>query len=193
MATTLADIFAGPANLWVAEFGAVEPAFDAAPGVGWTDAGATDGGLTIAVNQSYTPITVDQIAAELGALAENQSMSISTNLAQATLANWKAALNGGTITNVPAVVGPPAVGEYDEFEPIGDLVNDPLLYHACLVRGKTLDGRTGQFIARRVLNTANVESTFGKTSKAMLSTTFSCYYVSTSIAPFSIQIEAAAP
>lgn len=192
MAITLAEVFAGPAELWIAAVGTAEPEINAAPGVGWRDVGGTTGGITFSVEQSLQPITFDQIAAEVGALPENQTPTISTTLGQASLENYLAALNGGAITNVPAAVGPPAVPEYDEYEPENDLVNNPLTYHAILMRGKTMDGKTGQAVLRRTLNTANSETAFSKTAVAGLSVAWRGYYVSASIPPFAMRTEAAA-
>lgn len=190
MAITLAEVFAGPADLWVGAVGAAEPEINAAPGVAWRDAGGTTGGVTFSVEQTLQPITFDQIAAEVGALPENQTPTISTTLGQASLENYLAALNGGGITNVPAETGPPAVPEYDEYEPENDLVSNPLTYHAILLRGKTMSGAQGQIVLRRTLNTANSESAFGKTSVAGLTVAWRGYYVSASVAPFALRIAA---
>lgn len=54
---------------------------------GWTDVGATKGGVAITFNNSEEAFTVDQILAEIESLPTSVEMSVSTQIAQATL-DW---------------------------------------------------------------------------------------------------------
>jgi hypothetical protein len=98
---TPTNIFAAPADLYVASFGATEPAnASAAPGAPWRDAGATGAAATLTLSQNYLKLRVQQTAMAVGAELQEQMVTIATSLAEPTLANLRTALNqvnsGGT-------------------------------------------------------------------------------------------------
>lgn len=92
-------ILAGPAQLWWGRFGVAEipaPEDVAAPLLpadGWTDAGATDGGVTLTNNQSFFRMGVDQVADAVGQRLTERDTQVGTSLAQGTLDNLAIALN----------------------------------------------------------------------------------------------------
>lgn len=94
MGVTVSNLLMGPAELFAAAFGATEPANAAAPVVSpFRDLGGTEGGATLTISQTYTPMIVDQVAMAVGSRKTAQSVRVATNLAEATLDNLRMALN----------------------------------------------------------------------------------------------------
>jgi hypothetical protein len=106
MAVRTSNLLMGPAELFAGPFGAPEPAFAAAaiPST-HRDLGGTDGGATLTLTQTYTPMMVDQVAMAVGSRLTEQGVRISTNLAESTLANLRLARNQGAGTNEGQTVG----------------------------------------------------------------------------------------
>lgn len=100
MAVRTSNLLMGPAELFAGPFGAPEPA-NAAAAIPAThrDLGGTDGGATLTLGQTYTPMTVDQVAMPVGSRLTEQSVRVATSLAEATLANLRLALNQGAGTS----------------------------------------------------------------------------------------------
>ena len=94
MGVTVSNLLMGPAELFAAAFGATEPANAAAAVVApFRDLGGTEGGATLTIAQTYTPMMVDQVAMAVGSRKTAQSVRVATNLAEATLDNLRMALN----------------------------------------------------------------------------------------------------
>lgn len=175
MTVTVTNLLQGPAQLWVGTFGATEPAnADAAPGTGWTSAGATDGGVKLAINQTYSSMVIDQIAIPVGARLNTQAFAIDTNLAEATLANLRSALN----------LAASASGTSLELDPT--ISNAEPNYAAVMLVGQRPGGGNRLVIIRRALSTANVGIEFKKDAKTVVPVTFSGYYVSAAVKPIKI-------
>lgn len=106
MAVRTSNLLMGPAELFAGPFGAVEPALATAtiPPV-FRDLGGTDGGATLTMSQTYTPMTVDQVAMAVGARLTEQGVRVSTSLAESTLANLRLALNQGAGTSEVQTLG----------------------------------------------------------------------------------------
>lgn len=104
IAVTASNIALGPARLYVAPFGTSPPADSAVtpngptnpPSAPWTDVGGTDGGVAFAADGTYTDLAVDQIIMPVGARLTDLKMSITTKMAEVTLANLTTALNSIT-------------------------------------------------------------------------------------------------
>lgn len=173
MAVTVTNILAGPATLYHGTFGATEPATaDVAPGVGWTDLGGTDGGARLVVSQTYTPLTVDQVAMAVGTRKTEQSVSIATSLAEPTLENLGIALNA-----TPAA---------DSLELDAEIGNEEPDYSAILLVGQKPGGGPRIVVIRRALSTESVEMAWTKDGKTMIPVTFTGYYVSPSVSAIKI-------
>lgn len=73
---------------------------------GWNDFGATEGGATITRSYEMNEINVDQVAGVFDKEVTNWSMSLQTELAEATLENlqiaWVGATSITTVTGVPS-------------------------------------------------------------------------------------------
>lgn len=175
MSLTVTNLIQGPASLWLSVFGTAEPSGNGvAPGGGWVDPGSTDGGVDAEVQQSYSNLTVDQVAGPVDARLTDLQIKISTNLAEATLANFRLALNQLTSANTYVEADPTLTGASPNFA-------------AVLLRGMR-PGQAGPrtVIVRRALMTANIKASFAKDGKQMIPVTFEGYYVSASIKPFKI-------
>jgi hypothetical protein len=175
MAVTVTNLIQAPANLWVAVFGTAEPANNStAPGAGWVDAGGTDGGVTAEVQQGYSYMTVDQIAGPADARLTDMTIKVGTNLAEATLANLRVALNQLTSANTFMEADPTLTGISPN-------------YAAILLRGmRPGGGGPRTVIVRRALSDANVQLAFAKDGKQMVPVSFTGLYVSASIKPFKV-------
>ncbi|NUR24993.1 MAG: hypothetical protein HOV83_03945 [Catenulispora sp.] len=170
MTTTTTNLLQGPADLWVAAFGATEPANAAtAPAVAWVDAGSTDGGTTLTLGQTYSNMSVDQVAMPVGSRLTEQSAQVATTLAEATLANFRRALNQAVSAATTVEFG----GE--------DIVNTDPAYQAVLLKGRAPGGTPRIVILRRTLSTESIGVPFQKDGKTVIPVTWTAYYVSPSI------------
>lgn len=171
MAVTVTNLVMGPGDLWVGTFGATEPAdADAAPGVGWTNVGGTTGGTKVSAAQSYSDFELDQLALPAGARMTKQAYTMSTTLAEVTLANLRIALNqtadAGTTLSLP-----------------GEISNADPNYQAALLVTPKPGGGNRLVILRRVLSTANMDIDWTKDKQSGVPLTFTAYYVSPTVDP----------
>jgi hypothetical protein len=175
MATTVANLVQGPATLWIGAFGATEPADAvAAPAVAWTDAGATKDGVNLAIEQEYAELEVDQLADIPGQRLIKRTITVETNLAENTLANLKAVLNGGTVATTTYT---PGTGVVSGAEPT---------YSALIIDGVGPSGKNRRIFVRKVLSTDSVEFSYAKDDQSVFSVTFTAHYVSGTVDPFKI-------
>jgi hypothetical protein len=96
MSVTPTNIAQGPAVLWYAAYGTATPADSAVtspPGASWTDVGGTQGGVNLAVDNTYTPQEVDQLVDPVGARLTKRAITLTVTLAEASLANLQLACN----------------------------------------------------------------------------------------------------
>lgn len=76
-----------------------------APSAGWTDLGATKGGVAVSFNNSEDLFTVDQIIGEIDSLPSGAQMSITTALAEATVDHLSFAWEGDAVTTNSGATG----------------------------------------------------------------------------------------
>lgn len=187
MAVTTTNLVQGPAELFVAQFGATEPADTAAalaidPPAPWTCIGATTKGVTLTFDQTYDILNVDQIPDNVGARMSARSVTVATQMAELTLQNLAVALNGGTVASATGV---------QTYDPLtGDSSTQPV-YNALIIDGWAPVGASGvpvkrRVILRKVLSTKGAELVYDKTDMAVYKVTLSCFYVSASVKPFHI-------
>lgn len=169
MAVTVSNLLMGPARIYVAPFGTTEPA-DAtvALAVGWVDVGGTTDGATLNIEQTYTPLVVDQIAQRVGSRLTEQNFSVATNMAEATLANLRNSMNmadgTGTVLELDSAIS-----------------NAEPLYKAVLLEGQRPGGGNRRVIVRRALSTEAIEMAFSKDGQTVVPVTWTSHYVSSSI------------
>lgn len=182
MAVTTSNLVLGPGSISYGVVGAAEPA-DAivAPGVGWTNVGATTDGVTLTVKQEFTEIAVDQVIDIVESRQTKRSFTVSTNLAELTLDNLKLALNGGVISET--------TGEAT-YTPNGGNSGTPSGYVALLIDGIAPSGKARRIIVRKALSTDDVEFAYNKEDQSVYSVTFTAHYVADGTAPFLIIDEA---
>lgn len=178
MPVTTTNLIAGAGQLYVAAFGAAEPA-DAvtAPGVAWTNVGGTDGGVTLNVDLTWMELSVDQTVDTPGRRLTKREATIKTNLAEVTLENIKVALNGGTIASAAGT---------DTYEPDDDTAAMNPDYSAVLFAGPAPAGQPRRFIGRKVLQIDGVGQEYKKDGQTFLPANFATHYVSASVRPFAI-------
>jgi hypothetical protein len=186
VAVTATNLTMGPGTLYHGAEGATEPALadvgTPPPAPDFTDVGGTNDGVTLAVEQEYTELTVDQIVDRVGSRLTNRTMTIATNLAEPTLENLSFALNGG---------GTVATGTgYKSFEPANDTSATQPTYSKLIFDGIAPGGGNRRVIGRRMLSTENVEFAYSKDEQTVFSVTFTAHFVSASVPPFAIVDEA---
>jgi hypothetical protein len=68
------------------------------PAAGWNDLGATKGGVSVTFNNSEESIDVDQVLADIATYPTGTEMSVSTQLAEASLDRFAMAWEGSAVT-----------------------------------------------------------------------------------------------
>jgi hypothetical protein len=191
MAVTVANLVQGPAALYIASFGASEPADNtvgtAPASATWTDLGGTVDGVDLSIKQEYKELEVDQVVDIPGRRLVKRDMTVKTKLAEPTFANLVYALNDGTTATGTG---------YKNFTPaFTDSATQPT-YRALLLHGwAAASGGGGQskrrmVILRRVLSSDDVELSYTKDKQTLLTVTWSVHYVDNATAPFKIIDEA---
>ncbi|NUR09329.1 MAG: hypothetical protein HOQ45_20290 [Nocardioidaceae bacterium] len=176
MTTTVTptNVFSGPADVWTGNFGATEPPNAlAAPGVGWTNSGATAGGTTATIAQTYFEHEVDQVDIAVGARRTKLEITAATTFGEPTLANLRRALNQATSAATKLEIS----GDHSNAEPN---------YAAILMQGPGPNGAPRLFIVRKVLSVENVGYAQTKDGLTVVQATFKGFYISPSVAPFVI-------
>jgi hypothetical protein len=181
MAVTTTNLIMGPADLYIASFGAVEPTdttVNTTPAASsWTDLGGTQDGVKLSIDQTYTPLEVDQIVDEPGARLTKRLFTVETNLAEATLENLKYLLNDGTAASGAG---------FKSFEPIYASSATQPTYRAIILDGYAPQQFRRRFVVRKVLSNDKVESTYKKDGQTLFTVKWQGFYVSASIAPFKL-------
>lgn len=174
MAVSVIDMIMGPATMYAGAFGAIEPVDAVAvPAAAWTDVGGTMGGVKVTISQEYKEMEVDQIVDVPESRLVKRVFTVETSMAEATLANLKLSLNGGTL----------AAGS---FEP--DMVDSGTRpnYAAILLDGAGQGGFRRRFIGRKLLSTDGTEFAYEKDGQKVLKVVFSGHYVTSTIKPFRV-------
>jgi hypothetical protein len=179
MSVTVSNLIMGPATLYIGAFGAAEPADtainDTPAASAWTDLGGTQDGVKMTIDQTYSPLEVDQVVDEAGARLTKRLFTVETNLAEATLENLTYLLNDGT----------PASGAgYKSFEPIYASSATQPTYRALVLDGYAPQQFRRRFVVRRCLSNDKVETVYKKDSQTLFTVKWQGFYVSAGIAPF---------
>ena len=180
MAVDATNLIMGPGVLWVAPFGTTEPLdADVAsdPGAGWEDVGGTNGGVRVAINQTYTELAVDQIVDPVGSRLTARVAMVSTSLAEMTMDNLARVLNNEEPT--------PDIG-FTAFEPPNDNSATQPLYRALLFDGHAPDGLVRRVIVRKVLSVESVESSYSKDGQTLYPVSFKGHFVDSTTPPFKV-------
>lgn len=187
MAVNAGNLILGAGDLYVGAFGATEPADTAwasAPTTPtpWRDMGGTQDGVELAVAQEYTELEVDQLVDVPERRLTKREFTLKTNLAEATLDNLSAALNGNT--TITAFGTTTTTGR--KLEPNSGTSASQVTYAALIFDGFAPNSKRRRVIGRKMLNTGDVEFAYSKEDQTVLSVEFSGHYVSSSIKPIAI-------
>ena len=165
---TAANVVLGTADLYIADTSATLPV-DAttALAVDFRNMGATTDGVTVTFAPEYANIEVDQVPGSVGARLQSLEVTISTNLAETTLENLRAALSLGDITSTAGT---------DRFDLLPTNGGEPN-YQTLVIDGFGPTGKRVRLIAPKVLSTDEVETVFSKEDTRVFSVTFTAYYV----------------
>lgn len=181
MATSTTNLIMGPADLYIGSFSALEPldtVVNTTPAASsWTDLGGTQDGVKLTVDQTYTPLEVDQIVDEPGARLTKRMFTIETNLAEPTLENLKYLLNDGTAASGAG---------YKNFEPIYASSATQPTYRAVILDGYAPNQFRRRLIIRKCLSNDKVEMTYKKDAQTLYTVKWQGFYVTSGIAPFKI-------
>lgn len=107
------------ARVWLAPVGTVAPADPVvAMGTGWLEVGLfTPDSLSWATSPSFEEVRSHQSNYPTRRFQTEDAATASVDLQEWTGQNFIAVYGGGTVVNVPASVGPPAVVEHWKFSP----------------------------------------------------------------------------
>jgi hypothetical protein len=177
----------GPATLYIAPYGAVEPAngsvgSDPNPAV-WTLLGGTLGGVELVIEQEYVDVELKQLPDKPMRRLKRRRLSIKTQLAEPTLANLAYVMNDTAPTS-------------GVFLPSNRSEASVLDYSALIVDGWNPGIHPGgrhkrrRLIARKCLSVDNVQMSYSKDGQTVYTVTWTCHYVDSSTPAFRVVDEA---
>lgn len=180
------NIVQGPASLYVAPFGTTEPADSTAtvaggpPGGSWIDAGGTETAVMLEEDAKYAALRVTQIPMDLGARLTDYVVTVTTQMAEITVANLTNALNQLTTVTVNS-------GYTTIDRPVGSSAVQPS-YAALIIDGWGPTLASGQparwrHIVRKVLSQPKIQRNYEPGKPVVYDVTFNAYWVSASITP----------
>ena len=180
---TPGNVAMGPGTLYVADFGATEPAETAVgiastpSDVDWTDVGGTLGGLSLTLDQEIKDLEMDQIVMPVAGRVTKQMVTFKAKLAEVTLNNLVLAMNGGTLSTGSG---------YEKYVPeLTDSGSEPD-YKAVIFDGYGAAGLRRRVIIRKCLSTEPVEVESSKDGQQVYAVGFKGYYVSSVLDPYVI-------
>jgi hypothetical protein len=177
----MTNLIMGPATLYIGSFGAAEPAdaaVTAAPAASaWSDVGGTVGGVKLSINQTYTPLQVDQVVDVAGRRLTARDIQVTAAMGELTLQNLNYALNGGTVVT--------GAGQ-NTYDPATAISATQPAYNAILFDGWGPNQFRRRVIVRKVLSINSIDLEYAEATQAMYSTTWGAHYVSSGITPFHI-------
>lgn len=181
MAGTVTNLIQGTGTLYIATFGATEPAVSGvatAPVSGtWTDLGFTKEGLNLSIAQEYAELEVDQLVDTPGRRLTKREYTLSTSLAEGTLTNLSRALNSTAPTT--------AVG-YEHWSPDAYLPGVEPTYKALIFDGFAPNGKIRRVVIRKALQVGDVEANYSKDGQLVYAVEFKAHYVTSAILPIQI-------
>lgn len=183
MAVTVANLIMGAGTLYTGAFGATEPTdIDDAPGAGWTDVGATVGGVALRYNPTYADLDVDQLVDHPGRRLVRREFVLVTQLAEATLENLIVAFN--IEGSIASITGPPAA---TSIEPDSAAVAVQPAYRALLFDGFAEGAnKKRRVLVRKALQVAQSEMAYRKDGQLLVPVEFHAHYVDGSTAPWKV-------
>jgi hypothetical protein len=171
--------------LWYAAFGTAAPADSAVaspPGAGWTDVGGTQGGIMGEIDNTYMEQVVDQVPLPVGGRLTKQAITVTTQLAEATLANLQLAMNGLISVSVQS-------GYTTSDLQTATSATQPQ-YSTLIMDGWAPTTGTTEVSCRRrsiiwkVLSAGKATFAYEMDKNTVFNVTFTAYFVSSSVSPW---------
>lgn len=172
----------GPATLYIATYGAVEPSNGSVaqvPDSGvWTDLGGLLGGVDLSVDQEWEEIRPRQVGSTVTRRLKRRRLTIKTQLAEATLSNLAYALND--LTGLGSGSG------WTSYTPTEQHEGTVLDYMALIVDGWAPGSNAGgqhkrrRLIVRKCLSVDNVQMSYKKDGQTVYTVSWTCHYVDSS-------------
>jgi hypothetical protein len=190
MAIQPLNVCMGPASVFTGLFGATEPAYSAITSPPsssvWTDVGGTADGTAVLleVEHSLTEIHVEQLIDPVGARVSKRVIQVTVDLEEATLNNLNLAMN--QLSTQSSGTG------YTVFDPLTSITSFQPTYMAILIDGWAPTTGTSEtecrrrMIIRKCLSSSKADLEYEKTKPVLFHTTWTGFWVSSSIAPFEI-------
>lgn len=184
------NVAMGPAIVYTSLFGATEPAYStltSPPSSSvWTDVGATVDGSSILleVEHSLTDIHCEQLLDPIGARVTKRVIQVTVNLLEATLLNLQLAMN-------QLLTISPGAG-YSVADPMTSITSVQPQYMAIMLDGVAPTTGTTEttckrrIIIRKCLSSSKADLEFEKNKPTTYATTWTGYWISSSVAPFEI-------
>jgi len=179
----------GPATLYWAPFGTTEPAYSAIaspPGPAWTDFGATADGTSVLleVDQTYSDVLAEQLVDPIAARLSKRVIQVTATLLEATLQNMQEAMNQNATIS-------PGSG-YSVLDTNTAPSSSQPQYSALIMDGWAPTTGTTEaecrrrIIVRKCLSSSKVDMEWEKNKPSTYKTSWTAYYISSSISPFEI-------
>lgn len=144
----------------------------------WTPLGFTNEGVTITISQEYSELEVDQIADVPGRRLVKREINVATSLAEPTLENLEAILNGGTSATGAG---------FKNFQPdMPELGTTQPAYIALIFDGFAPGGKMRRLLLRKALQVGDIEVASAKDGQTVFPCEFHGHYVSSTIAPYKV-------
>jgi hypothetical protein len=184
------NVVMGPATVFTGAFGATEPAYTAIASppssAVWTDVGGTADGTSVLleIEHSLTNINVEQLIDPIGARVTKRVIQVTVVLEEATLNNLNLAMNQ-LLTISPG-------SGYTVADPLATITSVQPTYTAILIdgwaptTGTTETACRRRMIIRKCLSSSKADLEFEKTKPVLYHTTWTGFYVSSSVSPFEI-------
>lgn len=184
------NVCQGPATVYWALFGATEPAYTAITSppnsAVWTDVGGIADGTSVLleIDQTYTDIGVEQLVDPIGARLTKRVIQFTVALEEATMANMAIAMN--QLVTISSGAG------YAVLDPITTNSSTQPQYSALLIDGFAPTTGTSEvscrrrMILRKALASSKVDLEYEKTKPVVFNTTWTGYWVSSSVQPYEI-------
>jgi hypothetical protein len=182
MPVSTTNLLQGPGTLYIGQFGAVEPTdVNTTPSTGWNDVGGTNGGIQFSTALTVDQLSVDQVLDIPGDVITARSSSLTTTLAEGTLANYARTWN---VDDTAVTTGTSPAGP--TFEPVSDVTAFKPIYRALILDGTAPGGYRRRIIVRRAIQTGSPAMSYAKADQLGFAVTWRSTYVSASIKPVKI-------
>lgn len=184
------NIVQGPATVYTGPWGAIEPAYGnltSPPNSAiWTDVGGTADGSSVLleIEHTFSDLRVEQLIDPVGARLSKRVIQFTAALEEATLQNMNLAMN--QLLQITPGVG------YSVADLQATIGSTQPQYTAILVdgwaptTGTTESQCRRRMIIRKCLSSSKVDLEYEKDKPVLYNTTWSSYWVSSSISPVEI-------